>query len=126
MRSVESKDLLERRWPGVGYALFEELGHRVLPPLGDRLPGEVGRRGFEVVRLEVAEDLVAVAEDGVVADAGAAERVEHLGPDLAVGGDVVVDPLRRIRRTNALRCVMWSPSPRGRRASVGRERPRPG
>src|SRR5579862_3377651 len=94
MRSVESKDLLERRWPGVGYALFEELGHRVLPPLGDRLPGEVGRRGFEVVRLEVAEDLVAVAEDGVVADAGAAERVEHLGPDLAVGGDVVVDPLR--------------------------------
>jgi hypothetical protein len=50
--------------------------------------------GLEVVGLEVAEHLVAVAVDRVVADACGAERGEHLRPHVPVGLDVLVDPVR--------------------------------
>jgi hypothetical protein len=64
-----------------------------LPAVRDVLCGHVPAGRLEVLGLEVAEYLAPVAEDRVVADAGLAERVEHLGPDLLMGGDVFVDPV---------------------------------
>src|SRR5207248_3759116 len=63
----------------------------VLPAGIDLLRLHVRRRRFEVVRLEVAEHLVAVPEDRVVPDAGRAERREHVRPDGPVRLDVLVD-----------------------------------
>src|ERR1051325_5918149 len=94
MRSVETEDLFQRRRPLVGDALLEQLRHRVLPAVVDLLARHVRARSLEVIRLEVAEDFVAVAEDRVVADASSTERVEHLGPDVPMRLHVLVDPVR--------------------------------
>src|SRR5262249_30288223 len=93
-RSVEAKDLLERRRARVRDALLQERRHVVLPPPADiqRLHAAAGR--IEVVRLEVAEDLVAGTEDRVVGDARGPHGVEQLGPDRPVGLQVVLHLLR--------------------------------
>src|SRR5436309_7722018 len=93
MRSVETEDLFQRRRPLVGNALFEQLRHRVLPAVVDLLTRHVRAGGLEVVRFEIAEHLVAVTEDRVVADARSAKRVEHLGPDVPMRLDILVDPV---------------------------------
>src|SRR6185503_16609606 len=67
-RSVEPKDLLERQRPGVGNALLQQARHRVLPPGADLLLGQKRGRPPRIVGLEVAEDLIPVAENRVVAD----------------------------------------------------------
>src|SRR5690348_14362439 len=91
---IQAEDLLERRRSLVGDALLEQVGHRVLPLGDDVLLCEVRARRLQVVGLEVAEDLVAVAEDQVVADHRVAQRLQHDGPDRRVGRDVLVDLLR--------------------------------
>src|SRR5204862_1083063 len=91
--SVESEDFLERRRTAVRDALLEQLRHRVLPPCRDVLLLEIPRCRLEIVGLEVPEHLVPAAEDRVVPDTGAAEGVQHLGPDGSVRVDVLVDPL---------------------------------
>ena len=52
-RKISSK----LRRSGIGNALLEQVGHRVLPAGADFLFGEVARGGVEIVRLEVAEHL---------------------------------------------------------------------
>src|SRR5438477_685904 len=94
MPSVEPEDLFERRGPFGRNALLEQVGHRVLPARVYLLLRHVRARRLEIVRLEVAEHLVAVPEDRVVADARHAERIEHLGPDVPVRLDVLVDLVR--------------------------------
>src|SRR5690348_12835372 len=74
--------------------MLEQLRHRVLPARIDLLRLHVRRRAVEVVGLEVAEDVGAGAEDRVVADAGVAERLQHLRPDVRVRIDVLVDLVR--------------------------------
>jgi hypothetical protein len=91
--SVEPENLLERRGAAVRHAIDEQFRHCVLPARTDRLRGEIPLSAAEVVCLEIAEHLVLGAEDRVVADAGPAERGEHLGPHLAMRCDVVVDLL---------------------------------
>src|SRR5207248_2880482 len=86
------------------------------------------------VGLEVAEHLVAVAEDGVVPDARATKRLEHLRPDVPVSFDVLVDLLgpdledercslghtaSLATRTMSVRGP-WTPSTRPSSMSVGR------
>src|SRR5262249_37231699 len=87
----EPEDLLERRRPAIRHAFAQELRHRVLPPRRDLLLRHVGPGRGEIVGLEVPEDVGARAEDRVVANAGAAEGVEHLRPDVSVRLDVLVD-----------------------------------
>src|SRR6476646_247234 len=93
-RLVKPEDLVECRRSSVRHSLLEELGHGVLPACGDILLCEVPLGGGEVVRLEVAEHLVAVAEDRVVPDPRTAEGVEHLRPDIPMSADVLSDLLR--------------------------------
>src|SRR5436190_18928696 len=78
--SIETEDLLEGPRAGVRHPLLEQLGHRVLPAGVDLLLFHVRRGRLEVVGLEIAEHLVAVAEDRVVPDAGGAEGGEQLRP----------------------------------------------
>src|SRR5688572_12660584 len=68
--------------------------HYGVHPFAPQLVGLAVRQvlpGFlDVVGLEVAEEGEAVAEDGVVADAGLPERLDHFGPDLLVAAHVLL------------------------------------
>src|SRR5262249_37247762 len=92
--SVEPKDLFERRRPGVRDALLEEPRHVVLPSPADVLPVEVAAGCVEVLRLEVAEDIVTGPEDRVIADPRRTKGLEHLGPHRTMGFDVLLDLFR--------------------------------
>ena len=73
--SVETEDLLKLGGPPSGTRASSSSAIASCHVRVDLLPRHVSRRGLQVVGLEVAEHLVAVAEDRVVPDAGVAKRL---------------------------------------------------
>ncbi len=66
-----------------------------LPTRVDRMVFHGGAALFKVVGLDVANDhTVRLQEEGVIAPAGFAERIEHLRPDLGMAGFVLVHLFR--------------------------------
>src|SRR3954447_6853436 len=81
--SLEVEDLLEPLMEarcGVGQRVDERC-HLSLPSIVDGSGRHRCPEGVEVLDLEVAEQLVAVDENRIVAGARGPKRVEHLGPD---------------------------------------------
>lgn len=79
---------------GARVDIEEEGAHRLLPSRGDLARGEVGARGLVVVGLVHAhEEPVAQVEERVVPAAGGGDLRQHLGPDGAVPGEVLVQQL---------------------------------
>src|SRR5215217_5146087 len=71
------------------YVYFHDRVHPLAPPLICLAVRQVLLGLLDVVRLEVPEEGEAIAEDGVVADAGLPERLDHLCPDLLVAAHVL-------------------------------------
>src|SRR5919112_563486 len=71
------------------YVYFHDRVHPLAPPLICLAVRQVLLGLLDVVRLEVPEEGEGIAEDGVVADAGLPERLDHLRPDLLVAAHVL-------------------------------------